>query len=309
MPNQKAQKCFTSSENGNIVKVLALALSKSWSLRAARLSVPLSLLTTRIGAANFWELEPHRGDSWIWKKLCKLRTLARPFVICEVGSGTTATFWYDNWTALGPLIHLTDERGPAVSGLHKDATVAEALVNGEWWLSASRSRNAIITLLKQCLPPSEPIVISSSDDKLATRDRIRALGLEVPPSCLLCSGCDKFRQHLFFDCVYSSEIWSYFCSRTQVNPPTGFEDCLRWLKTSSTDPNILFIVKLIFQAVVYTIWKERNGRLHSSASRPTQAIIQEVKQTIRLKLDLLSRNMRITSSSSITYSSTWLSIF
>lgn len=146
-------------------------------------------------------------------------------------------------------------------------------------------------------------------NRLATRDRIRALGLEVPPSCLLCSGCDKFRQHLFFDCVYSSEIWSYFCSRTQVNPPTGFEDCLRWLKTSSTDPNILFIVKLIFQAVVYTIWKERNGRLHSSASRPTQAIIQEVKQTIRLKLDLLSRNMRITSSSSITYSSTWLSIF
>ena len=67
------------------------------------------------------------------------------------------------------MIQLTDDRGPAVSGLHKDVTVAEALVNGEWWLSASRSRNAIITLLKQCLPPSEPIVISSSDDKYLWR--------------------------------------------------------------------------------------------------------------------------------------------
>nr|VDC60980.1 unnamed protein product [Brassica rapa] len=57
------------------------------------------------------------------------------------------------------------------------------------------------------------------------------------------------------------------------------------------------------------IWKERNGRLHSSVSRPPQAIIQEVKQTIRLKLDPLSRNMRITSSSSLTYLGTWLSIF
>ncbi|WZY70486.1 uncharacterized protein LOC106376634 [Brassica napus] len=146
-------------------------------------------------------------------------------------------------------------------------------------------------------------------NRLATRDRLRAWGLEVPPNCLLCSGCEESRQHLFFDCVYSYEIWMYFCSRIQVNPPTGFEDCLRWLKTSSTDPNILLIIKLVFQAVVYMIWKERNSRLHSSVSRPPQAIIQEVKQTIRLKLDPLSRNMRITSSSSLTYLGTWLSIF
>ena len=180
--------------------------------------------------------------------------LARPFVSCEVGSGSLASFWFDDWTDLGPLFHLTEGRGPAASGLHKEATVAEALVNGEWWLSASRSRNAIITLLKQCLPSPVPIVLSSSDDKylwrtgndspstifstaktwsslhpplppvswhsqiwfkgripkhafiawlvawnrLATRDRMRAWGIEIPPNCLLCSGCDESRQHLFF---------------------------------------------------------------------------------------------------------------
>ena len=138
---------------------------------------------------------------------------------------------------------------------------------------------------------------------------MRAWGIEVSPNCLLCSGCDESRQHLFFDCVYSSEIWAYFCSRTRVTPPIVFEDCLRWLRNSSTDPNILLVVKLIFQAVVYMVWKERNARLHSNVSRPTHAIIQEVKQTVRLRLDLLSRNMRITSNSSLTYLGSWLSLF
>ena len=119
----------------------------------------------------------------------------------------------------------------------------------------------------------------------------------------------KLTFHLFFDCAYSSEVWAYFCSRTRVHPPVLFEECLRWLKTSSTDTNILLIVKFIFQVVLYMIWKERNARLHSSVSRPTQAIVQEVKQIIRSKLDPLSRNMRITDSTSLTYLGSWLSIF
>ncbi|KAJ0230967.1 Reverse transcriptase domain-containing protein [Hirschfeldia incana] len=144
-------------------KVLALKLI--WLLFAAGGSLWVSWMKRhRIGSENFWELLPRRGDSWIWKKLCKLRPLARPFVVCEVGSGHTASFWFDNWTDLGPLIHLTGVRGPAISGMHKDATVAEALVNGNWWISASRSRNVFITLLKQCLTSSTPIVQSSSDD-------------------------------------------------------------------------------------------------------------------------------------------------
>ncbi|CAG7895611.1 unnamed protein product, partial [Brassica rapa] len=48
--------------------------------------------------------------------------------------------------------------------MHKDVKVADAIVNGEWWLSASRSRNFVITLLKQCLPSPDPIVQSSTDD-------------------------------------------------------------------------------------------------------------------------------------------------
>lgn len=337
----------------------------SSSIRLFKIILQVTIRKCGDGSANFWTLEPHRGDSWIWKKLCKLRAMARPFIVCEVGFGITASFWNDNWTDLGPLIHLTGERGPAVSGLHIEATVAEALVNGDWWLSVFRSRNPIITLLKQCLPSPAPILQSPNDDtylwkvgnepltdrssttktwlalhpprpsvfwhsqiwfkgrvpkhafiswlvawnRLATRDRMRGWGINVPSECLLCSAADECMQHLFFDCNFSAEIWNYFCSRLQMVPPVLFEDCLRWLKAPSTDPNNLLIIRLIFQAAIYSVWKERNSRLHTSISRPAVAIIQEVKQTLKLRLDPLSRNMRLSSSSTITPLGSWLSIF
>ncbi|XP_013635412.1 PREDICTED: uncharacterized protein LOC106341135 [Brassica oleracea var. oleracea] len=82
----------------------------------------------------------------------------------------------ETFSELGPLIHLTGERGPFVSGLAKEVTVADALINGEWWLTASRSRNAIISLLKQCLPSPVPIAQSRDDDKYLWK-----MG-EAPPS-------------------------------------------------------------------------------------------------------------------------------
>nr|VDD56988.1 unnamed protein product [Brassica oleracea] len=99
------------------------------------------------------QLTPRRGDDWIWKRLCKLIRVSRPFVVCEVGSGITTIFWFDNWTDLGPLIHLTGERGLMVSGL-----------------------NAIITLLGQCLPLPTPIIQSSDDDTYLWKTG------EAPPS-------------------------------------------------------------------------------------------------------------------------------
>lgn len=96
--------CTPKIEGGLGLRKLAdwnhvLALKLIWLLFASGGSLWVSWMRiNKIGAANFWELEPHRGDSWIWKQLCKLRTIARPFVFCEVGSDTTASFWYDNWT-------------------------------------------------------------------------------------------------------------------------------------------------------------------------------------------------------------------
>lgn len=102
-----------------------------------------------IGNRNFWDLNPALGGSWIWKKLCKLRPLARLFIVCEVGSGVTAKFWHDNWTGLGPIIDMAGPRAPQTIGLPLDAVVRDVISGGDWQISTSRSRNPIILMSKE----------------------------------------------------------------------------------------------------------------------------------------------------------------
>lgn len=144
-------------------KVLALKLI--WLLFSAAGSLWASWIRLNlIGNRNFWELNPASSGSWIWRKLCKLRPLARPFIVCEVGAGITAKFWHDNWTGLGPLIDVTGPRGPQIVGMPIDVVVRDALRGKDWWLSSSRSRNPVILLLRSALPCPGSVFESQQDD-------------------------------------------------------------------------------------------------------------------------------------------------
>ncbi|XP_018462974.2 uncharacterized protein LOC108834110 [Raphanus sativus] len=270
-------------------------------------------------------------------------------VVCEVRAGTTASFWFDNWTSLGPLIELVGENGPMVSGLSINAVVADALTSEGWWLDRSRSRSPTITLLKECLPDAQEIIDAEEDDKywwfpqpgqgtgvfstsetwrvlhpspvevfwhkaiwfngripkhafiswiaarnrMVTRDRLISWGLQVPSSCVLCSGSIESRQHLFFNCSFSSRVWNYFMSKMNLAPPHDFEAVLRWLVNPAKDKNLTLVVRLVFQAVLYLIWKERNRRIHSVEKKSTSTLIAEIQQTIKLRLDPLARRQRL----------------
>jgi len=128
-------------------KVLALKLI--WLLFTAAGSLWVSWMRLNLIANRcFWDLNPYSTGSWIWCRLCTLRHLARPFLVCEIGLGETASFWQDNWTGLGPLIDVTGANGPLSVGLPINAVVKDALRGNAWWLSSSRSRNPTIVILK-----------------------------------------------------------------------------------------------------------------------------------------------------------------
>lgn len=112
----------------------------------------------------------------------------------------------------------------------------------------------------------------------------------------------------FFYCSYSFEVWTFFCSRLNIQPPVLFEDGLRWLRNSSTEEFVKLIIKLVYQAALYGIWKERNTRIHNKSFRPAHAMILEMKQIIQTWLDPLSRanNSRRTYT---TLLGTWFSLF
>lgn len=296
-----------------ILKLIWLIFAENCSLWVCWIKV------NKIGGQNFWTLDARTQRSRIWKSICSLRSVARQFMVCDVGSGITASFWEDSWTHLGPLIEITGPEGPQVSGLPLEASVSEAISNGDWWLSPMRTRNPLIQLLKHCLPEANPIAMSDSDDKyawkvadqtpvqkfptaatwkflhppgqpvswhkqvwfaghipkhafftwvnvrhrVATHDRMRRWGLQVPTSCVLCASHDESRQHIFFDCAFSSAVWSHFMQKINLQPPQAFESLLSWLGRPFSNSHLVLIIRFIYQASKYAIWKERNSRIHS----------------------------------------------
>ncbi|KAL9817159.1 putative reverse transcriptase zinc-binding domain-containing protein [Arabidopsis thaliana] len=250
------------------------------------------------------------------------------------------------WTGLGPLIHLTGPIGPQVVGLPSQSVVKDALRGNTWWLSLSRSRNPIISLIKNILPDCGSMVDCEQDDvylwkqdhhspsnifsaaktwlalhpcgvpvswhksvwfkdripkhafiswvvtwnRLHTRDRLRSWGLGIPPDCVLCNGHHESRDHLFFECSYSQAVWGHFTARMHLTPPPLFMTCLLWINSATRDKSLALIIKLLFQASIYLVWKERNLRIHSPNLTPSSVLIKEIKQILRARLDPLSRN-------------------
>lgn len=92
----------------------------------------------------------------------KFHPLACPFLCCSVFSKKETLFWHDNWISLDPLVDITGNNGPMVSGIPLLATVASACVEGHW--SLPRGRHPILPLIRQCLPHSAPVLDSSLTD-------------------------------------------------------------------------------------------------------------------------------------------------
>lgn len=76
---------------------------------------------------SFWEVKSKTQiGSWMWRKLLKLRDIAKTFYMKEIGNGRHTFFWYDKWSDRGALIDILGERGIIDMGIGRESTVEEA---------------------------------------------------------------------------------------------------------------------------------------------------------------------------------------
>ena len=93
-----------------------------------------------------------------------------------------------------------------------------------------------------------------------------------------------------------------------MSPPNNFGAILTWLKTASTSKNLSLLIKLIFQASLYLIWRERNCRIPCNIFRNPPQIIKEIQVLLRAKLDPLSR-VSHSNASRASIMITWFELF
>lgn len=188
----------------------------------------------------------------------KLLNLANLFLLCNVNNGRSALFWHDNWTGLGPLLHISGANGPRVTGSGASSMVSHAVFSGRCALS--RGRHPILVLFRECLPTEPPnanslqndmfvwrnsptvtpldfsssrtweslqvhlqrvwhsfhstfqkhsfIVWVTARDRLPTRDKLLARGLNVSPSCPLWFTLWGSRP-VIFQVLLFLEVWNY----------------------------------------------------------------------------------------------------
>ncbi|XP_023635728.1 uncharacterized protein LOC111829911 [Capsella rubella] len=82
----------------------------------------------------------------MWKQLLKLRDIAKTFLSCKIGDGTSCSFWFDNWTPFGDLITFLGPEAHRRMGLPLDSTVAKARSTNGWIFRGARTNNAQLLL-------------------------------------------------------------------------------------------------------------------------------------------------------------------
>ncbi|CAH2039033.1 unnamed protein product [Thlaspi arvense] len=121
-------------------------------------------------------------------------------------------------------------------------------------------------------------------DRCPTKDRIISWGILVDPICLLCNAETESRDHLMFDCAYSWSIWEMVARRCNLHAMRLWSDSVLQLQSLTVGNLMKRLTILGWQASIYWIWDEQNGRLHSNNFRPVELIFKMIEQQIKNRI-------------------------
>ena len=129
---------------------------------------------------RLWQLTETQGGSWSWNKLLRLRSLAQQFVERNEGR--------ECWKFHGDR--------------YRTAAVWEVLRPKNEKVAWHKLIWTSFVVPKHCLIAWMAIL-----NRLPTKDRLRNWGYGLEGVCSLCKQENETRDHLFFECSYSKNIW------------------------------------------------------------------------------------------------------
>ncbi|KAL0796690.1 hypothetical protein Bca101_068067 [Brassica carinata] len=114
-----------------------------------------------------------------------------------------------------------------------------------------------------------------------TLDRLHNWNPDTLTTCLLCGVSDESRDHLFFECQYSCEVWRKVTSKLNLNaPPSNWSSILLWLPQAGADPHVRLALLMGWQSAIYYLWYERNARMHLGITRPSLYVASRCIDTV-----------------------------
>ncbi|GJU66419.1 putative reverse transcriptase domain-containing protein [Tanacetum coccineum] len=124
---------------------------------------------------------------------------------------------------------------------------------------------------------------------LKTHDMLRPWDVNGNIPTVLCPLCDSqpdSHEHLFFECVFSKQVWDNLKNLAGIpyvnDSISAIVDFLIPISKRRTTRSV--IAKLVVAALTYFIWQERNCRLFKNQKRMYEQVTDCIISTVRLKL-------------------------
>lgn len=144
------------------------------------------------------------------------------------------------------------------------------------------------------IPRHSFVLWLASRRRLSTMDKIY---IELDNRiCKLCNQEAESHDHLFFQCRFSSQVWSTITMHDQnLWPPLPWSQLLEWASNEFRSSKLIShkIGPLILAATVYHIWQERNRRVFNNSARSVQTISLELFRQVRDKISNLGTQSSI----------------
>nr|GEV87928.1 hypothetical protein [Tanacetum cinerariifolium] len=251
-----ARVIMDSLEEFKNVSGLTHSLPKSTTLKSGlvigrinrfllRVELSLSIMSLVLPSRLMLELEQAmRGFLWCQGEMKRGKA-----------KGNMASAWFDNWCVLHPLSNIISNRDMYGAGLRLNAKVNDIIRHGSWcWPNEWALK----------YPPLNNVIVPHLSDDA---DRLKWRNLDVVD---LNSSVAK--EHL-------KQFMGISNIPSELNPIMNFLILSAKIRSARN-----LIVKLIFAALCYFIWQERNDRLFMKKKRSQDQVIDVIKSNVRLKL-------------------------
>ncbi|XP_022735626.1 uncharacterized protein LOC111288994 [Durio zibethinus] len=123
-------------------------------------------------------------------------------------------------------------------------------------------------------------------NRLPMKDRLRSWGMEIDSRSNLCHNEYETRDHVYFECVYTKEVWQKILQPCKIDRRVG-----SWYTELSWSENrlkgkalISTLLRIAWNACIYFIWGERNQRIFKQGEMTTAQMVDKVKEIVRYRL-------------------------
>ncbi|GJT51300.1 retrotransposon protein, putative, ty3-gypsy subclass [Tanacetum coccineum] len=276
-PNNKALfgATWSDSEDGDETQNDATEMKKG----EAKVSWDSVCMPKHEGGLGIRRIDDLIGDvTWRWSKLLQVRSTIRLFIWHKINNGKSTFAWFDRWADMCPLKDMFSNRDIDRSGFSLDDSVPLLLDDIDDVILWCDRDGVLRPFLVACA--WDTIRTRADIKKLKTQDRLRQWG--VGPSidlnllkCPLCDLVPNSHDHLFFECAFSSQVWSKvraLCGMDFI-PPRLIDVTTFINPISKSKTEVSILSRLVLATTSYYIWMERNGRLFKkNTSSPDQIV-------------------------------------